>query len=79
MTTSSSQNATQDDTYYDLYIDCVDGSTTYNIGTLDKLQAMKFLAKYDHEGSSIALKLRGAEQIEADELYNEEVYNFLAE
>lgn len=39
-----------------LYIDSVDGETLYSIQTAAAHRALEFLAKYDHEGSSIFLK-----------------------
>lgn len=42
---------------YGVIVDCIDGETTYRYDGPDKLQALSFLCKYDHEGSSTALRI----------------------
>lgn len=40
---------------FHLHIDCVDGETVYSHSSKDKTSLLKFLERYDHEGSSITL------------------------
>lgn len=55
-----------------IYIDSVDGETMYSIATSNVEIGLKFLEKYDHEGSTICLKIDMGKYI-----YGSEVYRYL--
>lgn len=40
---------------FHLHIDCVDGETAYSHSSRDKTSLLKFLERYDHEGSNLTL------------------------
>ena len=53
-------------------IGCVDGVTGYTIETDDKEVALGFLERYDHEGSTVIMRLRpgpDGEWLDAGETY----------
>lgn len=80
-------------THFSLHIDCVDGESFFSMGsrsnTPSTTQALEFLNKHDHEGSTISLDLFDyADGLPpavdgqptahpVDTLYGEDAYNFL--
>lgn len=65
-------------TFLRVYIDSVDTTTFYAVGTLteDKKILLDFLDKHDHEGSSISLEIwKNGEKLTT--LYNKSVYEYL--
>jgi len=60
---------------FQLHINAVDNERCYSIQTPNKKEALEFLKKYDHEGSSLQLD-SDRDQITIDN--NDEIYKYLS-
>jgi len=66
---------TTDVPFYNLGVNVVDGSTEYSIRTDSAAEALNFLNRFDHEGSTVTLFIEDGQ--ETITLFNEEVYRTL--
>lgn len=61
---------------YTIFINCVDGETSYSMTSNNPKHILKFLEKYDHEGSSLQLDYENNEDNGTLD-YDSDIYSYL--